>query len=430
MFYYQGKRFMYSLGDDKTIIPELWDADTMRPINSKSKVAIPFKEIIKKYSIENYNVENELANINQRIKNVEDEIQSYIHNKEFLKQAISFDELKVHLNSIFNSVQKTPSEPLEKSVTLNEYIENFIKGLYSGDITFTTSGGVRKQYRKSSAKVYKEFKTQFDLYQTIIKRNLNFNHIDREFYDAFLKYFSDKDYLTNSIGKQVKCLKAVLSRAYEENIHTNDCFRQKWFKTLASEADNVYLTQSELDMIFDLDLTATPHLDKARDLFLIGCYTTLRVSDFRRLTKEHIVINENGIFFNLFTLKTTAKVQVPIKPLVKSILEKYDYILPSIHEQKLNKYIKEVCLKAGITERVPIKTIKGSKTEINYVPKNEKVTCHTARRTGATLLYLSGADTIAIMKITGHKTEKSFMKYIKISEEENAVRLKDNPFFR
>jgi hypothetical protein len=33
------------------------------------------------------------------------------------------------------------------------------------------------------------------------------------------------------------------------------------------------------------------------------------------------------------------------------------------------------------------------------------------------------------MKITGHKTEKAFMRYIKISAEDNAKKLLTHPFF-
>jgi integrase len=54
------------------------------------------------------------------------------------------------------------------------------------------------------------------------------------------------------------------------------------------------------------------------------------------------------------------------------------------------------------------------------IPKYDLITTHTARRSFATNLFLSGFPAISIMKITGHKTEKSFMKYIKISQEENA----------
>ena len=44
-------------------------------------------------------------------------------------------------------------------------------------------------------------------------------------------------------------------------------------------------------------------------------------------------------------------------------------------------------------------------------------------------MYLAGIPSIAIMKITGHKTEKEFMKYIKISEEQNAAELMSHPYF-
>ena len=52
--------------------------------------------------------------------------------------------------------------------------------------------------------------------------------------------------------------------------------------------------------------------------------------------------------------------------------------------------------------------------------KYQLLTTHTARRSFATNLYLSGFPSISIMKITGHTTEKSFMKYIKITPTENA----------
>ena len=57
------------------------------------------------------------------------------------------------------------------------------------------------------------------------------------------------------------------------------------------------------------------------------------------------------------------------------------------------------------------------------------ITSHTARRSFATNAYLADIPAISIMKITGHKTEAAFMKYIKISEEENAIQLQTSKFF-
>ena len=45
--------------------------------------------------------------------------------------------------------------------------------------------------------------------------------------------------------------------------------------------------------------------------------------------------------------------------------------------------------------------------------KCDLVHTHTARRTGATLMYLSGMDIYDIMKITGHTSPAMLRKYIK-----------------
>ena len=49
-------------------------------------------------------------------------------------------------------------------------------------------------------------------------------------------------------------------------------------------------------------------------------------------------------------------------------------------------------------------------------PKNELIKTHTARRTGATLMYLAGMDIYDIMKITGHTSPAVLKKYIRADE--------------
>lgn len=55
------------------------------------------------------------------------------------------------------------------------------------------------------------------------------------------------------------------------------------------------------------------------------------------------------------------------------------------------------------------------------VPRYDCVSSHTARRTGITNMYLSQKYTILqMMHVSGHKTQKPFMDYIKLSSEEIA----------
>jgi len=58
--------------------------------------------------------------------------------------------------------------------------------------------------------------------------------------------------------------------------------------------------------------------------------------------------------------------------------------------------------------------------------KHELVTTHTARRSFATNVFKSGYPAISLMKITGHRTEKAFLLYIKVTPEENANKLMEH----
>ena len=117
-------------------------------------------------------------------------------------------------------------------------------------------------------------------------------------------------------------------------------------------------------------------------------------------------------------------------PRVKRIFEKYDYQFPKpISNQKYNEFLKDIARMAGITTPVTrTRTIVGKLTTTT-VPKYELVTSHTARRSFATNAYLADVPNLEIMKITGHKTEAAFLKYIRISAEESAKKMAKHSHF-
>ena len=69
--------------------------------------------------------------------------------------------------------------------------------------------------------------------------------------------------------------------------------------------------------------------------------------------------------------------------------------------------------------------MRGGKKVVEDIPKYKLVHSHTARRTGATLMYLSGMDIYDIMKITGHKSPEILKKYIKADELEVVDKILD-----
>ena len=91
-----------------------------------------------------------------------------------------------------------------------------------------------------------------------------------------------------------------------------------------------------------------------------------------------------------------------------------------ITNQKFNEYIKEVAKRAGITQLENQTRTSGGKLITEQFPKHDLVTSHTGRRSFATNMYKRGIPSLTIMSITGHNTEKSFLKYIKVKQEEHA----------
>ena len=220
-----------------------------------------------------------------------------------------------------------------------------------------------------------------------------------------------------------------MNEAVDRNLTKNLEYRNKKFRVLEEQVDKIYLTQKELKVIYEMQLTGIyQKLEKVRDLFIIACYTGLRFSDLIQVRPENI--NDVGTQIKVRTEKTSEIVIIPLHPLVKNIITKYKGHLPSvISNQKMNEYLKEIGELAELNTSVKIAITRGGKTENDISKKWELITTHTARRSFATNAFLMDVPTISIMKITGHRTEKSFMKYIRISQEENANKLLTHKFF-
>jgi integrase len=122
--------------------------------------------------------------------------------------------------------------------------------------------------------------------------------------------------------------------------------------------------------------------------------------------------------------KTGKPIVIPLHPQVKEIAAKYQYKLPAPKNNVvINRDLKEIGKLAGIDGITTLNEIVGGQKRIRKLEKYKLITCHTSRRSFATNLYNMGVSAIDIMQITGHKTETTFMKYIRISRQEAASRI-------
>lgn len=291
-------------------------------------------------------------------------------------------------------------------------------------------------------KSYKLTRTIIERYQTDKKKKLYFEDLNVSFYIRFTEWFYSFGYSANYLGMIVVVLRLVIKEARDvDKLHNSDEFFNKAIIAPKAEVDNIYLTEEELIRIHNLKITKeliaenfedinerdisrkVTAYSKAKNMFLIGAFTGLRFSDFSKLKSDNITDS-----IRIQTQKTKTRVVIPVHWVVREIIDSgYDFSM--MWEQKLNMHIKQIARMAGFTEDIVIKrNVAGEDIEIKK-KKYELICTHTARRSFATNAYKAGIPTISIMMITGHKSESSFMKYIKISKEENAEILQSHSFF-
>lgn len=334
----------------------------------------------------------------------------------------SVEGLKVFLESHY---ARNPTKDYEYFT--DYYREVYLSGIKSGAITYERNGQ-RLRYGKDTIRTKETFLRTVSEFERS-KYRLKFDNINLKFYEDFRVWSEKKGHKPNYFGRLIKELKTIMRYTHEGGIHTNEEWKKKGFTTTTEEITSVALNEDELKRLQSLDLEGKQK--HYRDTFLVGCYTALRFSDYSRLTPDHIKQRGDRLVIEITTKKTKASAIIPVADAIQDILMDPDYFnrKPN-HPQKLNNAIKKLCKQALIDEPTEVTRIVDGEKKTKTVPKHELITTHTARRTGATNMYLAGIPTQAIMKITTHKTESSFLKYICIDKRQTAELLLDHKFFK
>lgn len=168
--------------------------------------------------------------------------------------------------------------------------------------------------------------------------------------------------------------------------------------------------------------------ERIRDLFVVGCLTALRYSDYSTLTATNL---QNGYIVKR-TKKTNVDVKVPAHDYVKEIFAKYNGQIPSgLCIQYFNKYLKLIMREIGLNDKITFSYTKGGELKTVTREKWELISSHTARRSAATNMYLTGRmKTLEIMKLTGHRSEQNFFRYIRLTNDDTARSISGDMFFR
>ncbi|WP_457609926.1 tyrosine-type recombinase/integrase [Lutibacter sp.] len=378
----EGKKFVYSTGE--TINPKDWDFQNRQPDNltGRSKDA-EIQRTLKK-QIDRYS--NFFTEIVNRYKNSNQEIDIEIVRTEFDRH---FKKVKSLSNKFFD-----------------------VYDLFINEKKNDKSDNANSQ---STIKRYEYNKTILEDFKNHTHFNLNFNKLNQEFYNSFLNYcIIEKKHSANTLRRNVGLLKTFLNWALVNNYTYKSDFKN--FKSPKSQqTDEIALTFKQVKEIYEADLSEKPKLERVRDLFVFGCSTGMRISNYSKVTKNDV---EDG-YIKVNDKKNIEKqLKIPLNDFSIEILKKYNYVLPKISTQKFNDYIKDVFEELEFKSNVKKTSRVGNEIIEVVQPYYKRISSNTARRSFITIMKNKKIPDKIIMEFTGHKSLEVFNKYYKPNEED------------
>lgn len=239
-------------------------------------------------------------------------------------------------------------------------------------------------------RLLREFVQQKYKREDLYLRELNLNFIQS--FHSFLRI--DKGMAQNSSTKHLKLLKKIINLSVANSYMAFNPFST--YKVEREPVDIDFLDEEELRKIINFD-TPLPRLERAKDMFLFGCFTGLSYIDIKTLTPEHFEKDNTGrIWIKKRRVKTGVLSRIPLLPIAKLILDKYkggEKLLPIQDPADINKYLKDIAILCGI---------------------NKRICFHTSRHTFASTVTLANNISLEVVsKMLGHTNTRMTAHYAK-----------------
>ena len=243
-------------------------------------------------------------------------------------------------------------------------------------------------------RLLREFVHQKYKIEDLYLRELNLNFIQS--FHSFLRI--DKGMAQNSSTKHLKLLKKIINLSVANSYMAFNPFST--YKVEREPVDIDFLDEEELRKIINFD-TPLPRLERAKDMFLFGCFTGLSYIDIKTLTPEHFEKDNTGrIWIKKRRVKTGVLSRIPLLPIAKLILDKYkggEKLLPIQDPADINKYLKDIAILCGI---------------------NKRICFHTSRHTFASTVTLANNISLEVVsKMLGHTNTRMTAHYAKLIDK-------------
>jgi len=395
-------RLKYATG--LKITPDNWDKETQRPnfTNAKGKLKKDFEYV------------------DHWINEYRTTINNTLYQWRLQKIPVSLDKLREKLDKDFRLY-----EPKLKETELLKYVTNHIE-----TVKYVKDANPPRLIAERTKAKYRTIKMHLENFEaTHHKRKLKLTDIDKTFYNNFTYYLQiDLNLANNTVFRILSGTAMFMRAASDQGLIKPENAKIEGIKSYMEDVFNIALTEEEFIIIRDMDLSSKTTLDMVRDYFVIGCRIAQRWGDFNDFSADNF-ISEGMI--HIKQKKTGNSVYLPAHPDVISVMEKHNWKLPPcISNQNFDKHLKTIGKMAGIDYNVIKHRTTGGILQKQVYKKYQMISSHTARRTGATLMYKSGMSVQDNMSVTGHRSMKEFLKYIKLTDQEIAEHLSKHTYFK
>lgn len=385
---------VYRRKTGRLIPKELWSEETKMP---------------KGRNVDSTNMKSELI-----------DLQSYLY-KEFdtdnaQATKIDADWLELKIDKFYNRDKKSiEAEDVIERGNLSEWCKEFLARVAERG-NFSERGSVNS----GTVKKYNTIVTKLEAFQKFQRKQFQVKDIDVSFRHEFLKYLMEQERLSNNTaGRYIKFVKTIALDARKNGIEVSPMLDD--IKGYTVRSPKVTLSFDELNEIKKA-LPFDEKLQIARDWLVISCFVGQRVGDLFTMKSKMISVVDGFRLLTIEQQKTGKVVEIPLHEEVEEVLRKYNgefppVFLPEPESNKVvyNRYIKEVCRLAGLTE-ITKGNLRNSDTgryDSGNYEKFKLVSSHIGRRSFATNFYgEEDYPTPLLMSVTGHGTEKMFLEYI------------------
>lgn len=328
-------------------------------------------------------------------------------------------------------------------LTFFEWADQFIERAQQGRIMVRTGKNKGRPISPDTVDVYRSSLNNLRAFHRSV-RPIEWDTISRDLHEELIHWLrTSKNRRDNTVGKDLKILKALIgwamldleSERYAGKFPEVTAHTKPWFIVPREDVDKIALEPEETQAIINLDLTDRPGLIPHRDRFTVAYYFLQRFGDSLAVDRSNFYVKEGRTFVRYVSQKTGTETVVPVPGRVLEILNRYDFELPDMSNQKANEALKELGrLAAQSCESLnnwfyDEATVGGRREKTRY-RRWEMITTHTCRRSGATDMDEAGVPIGVILALGGWSTESQLRTYIKRRARKMAEIAAQHSFFQ